>query len=147
MTELARHPGRGTLWIDPGGPLPGQLFQRRLRAQPGDQRLLWILVAEFVQAEAAALYDLQGPLERLGMAGEQARHLFGPLQVAVGVALTPEPHVVDGAALANAGDHVLKDAPIRGGEENVVGHDRSHPPRGSQVGELKQARRVARPPA
>ena len=145
MTELAGHLFRHALGVDPLGRLPGQLLQRLLGAQARDQRLLGIAVLQLVEREGAALGQLDGAREGLRVAGEQPPHLLGPLQVAVGVAFAPEPHVVDRGVLANAGDHVLQDALVGGGEQHVVRRHAAHPRGHGHVGQGVQAKRVARP--
>ena len=84
-----------------------QPFQRFLRRLAGRLGLVRILVAQLGQAEGAAARDLQRARQRVGMARVQPRHLGRRLQVPVRKALAAEPGVVDGAALADAGDHVL----------------------------------------
>ena len=102
--------------------VPGQVFQNLLggAARHGFVR---ILVAEFRQAEPAAIGDPAAPRYGFRIAVEQAGHVFRRFQVAVGIAFAAESGIVDGAALAYAGDHVLQDAPFRFVVEHVVGDD------------------------
>ncbi len=74
-------------------------------------------------------------------------HFLGPLEVAVGEPAAAEAHLVDRAAPADAGDHVLKDAPVGVMEQNVVGHDRSHPMAPGRLGKLMESELVPRPPS
>ena len=127
--------------------LPGQPLQRLLRRQAGRHRLARILIGQLVEREAAALGDLQRAREGFGIAAEQPRHLLGRLQVAIGMALAAEAGVVDGAAMADAGDHVLQDAPRRHMEQHVVGDHGRHPRLGREIGQLVQPELVVRPAA
>jgi hypothetical protein len=52
--------------------------------------------------------------------------------------------LVDPAALADAGDHILQDAPFRHVIEHVPGRDRRHTRDLRHVGYLAQTHRVAR---
>jgi hypothetical protein len=81
------------------------------------------------------------------MAGEQARHFRGRLEMAVGEALAPETRVVDGDALANARHDVLQDPALRHVVQHVAGRDRWHARRLRQVGEFAQPHGIARPAA
>ena len=127
MVQQAQDLVGHTLGIAPLRTLPGQPLQRLLRRQAGDRRLFRVLVDQLVEAEAAALGDLERPGERLRIAGEQPVHLRGGLEMPVAGALAPEAEVVDGAALADAGDDLLQDPPRRMVEEHVTGDDGAHP--------------------
>ena len=129
-----------------GHAVPHLPFQRLLRRLARRVGLIGILVAQLGQAEAAAAGDLQRAGHGVGVAGEQPRHLGRRLEVAVGEALAPEPGRVDGAALADAGEHVLEDAALRRVVEHVAGGNRRDPRHPRQVGEPAQPHRVPRPP-
>jgi hypothetical protein len=94
-----------------GRTFPGEPFERRLRREAGHRRFFRILIGELVEREAAARGDVNRARQRLGIAAEKARHLFGRLQIAVGMTLAPEPGFVDGAIVPDAGDDILQDAP------------------------------------
>ena len=104
-----------------------------------------ILVRQFVEAEPAAVGDRDATRDGLGPEPEQPRHLFGRLEVAIGVALAPEPDVVDDDAFADAGDDVLQDAATGDVEQHVVGGDGGDAKAGGEVAEVVQAQMVAGP--
>ena len=105
-------------------PLPGQLLQRLLWAQRRIVAFLGVLVGEFVEREAAAVGDLEGARERLGIAAEEPVHLLRRLEEAIGMALAPFAERVDRHVVPDAGDHILQHAAVRLVEEHVVGDDR-----------------------
>ncbi len=76
------------------------------------------------------------------MPGEQARHFFGRLQMAIGEALAAKADLVDGAAFADAGQHILQHAPLRRVIEHVAGRDGRHA-RGAGSGSASRCRRTA----
>ena len=133
--------------IAPSRAFPGQPCQGLLRGEAGFAGLVGILVGEIVEAEANAPGDLDRARDRLGPAREQARHLLGPLQMAVGVALAPEAGIVDRNALADAGDDILQDAALGAVEQHVVGRDGRDPHRRRHVRQLMQPKLVPRPAA
>lgn len=47
--------------------------------------------------------------------------------MAVGVALSAEAGVIDGATLADAGDDILQNSPLGVVIEHISGHDGQHP--------------------
>jgi len=57
------------------------------------------------------------------MAFEQAGHLARRLQVPLFIGLEAEARFVNGAFLADAGEHVLQLAPVRGVVEHGIGGD------------------------
>jgi len=67
--------------------------------------------------------------------------------VPVGEPLAAEAGVVDGATLADAGDDVLQNAPVRRVVQHVARRHSRHPRCAGRVGEVLQARRVAGTPA
>src|SRR5438128_4192829 len=66
-----------------GGTLPSELRQALLRRHAIGDRLLGIFVAQFVEAETAALDDVRAAGERRFVAAEQPHHLRGRLQMAL----------------------------------------------------------------
>ena len=114
---------RQSLGVAPSGALPGELLQRLLRRERRISALLGILIGQLVQREAAAFDDLDRAGQRLGIAGEQAVHLVRRLEISIGMALAPVAELVDGDAVADAGDDILQDAPARLVEQHVVGDD------------------------
>ena len=141
--DLVRH----ALRVAPFRPFPGQALQRGLRGHAGRRDLVGILVLQLFQREAAAVGDLQGAGQGLGIFGEEAVHLFRRLQMAIGVAFPPEAQLVDGAAVTHAGDHVLQQPALGMVKQDVVGDDGLNAGLGRQVGKVVQAHGVARPAA
>src|SRR3712207_4869901 len=99
---------------------PGQPFQLLLR-RLATLCLGRVLITQFVEREGAAVKDLTYPAERLRMALEQALDLDRILEMTVGVTFEAVAGLVDGAALPNAGDHILQ-APARGVVVENVAH-------------------------
>ena len=116
----------------PGRPLPGQVAQVLHGGLARRDRLVGILVAQLRQVEADPAGDLQAALDGAGEAGEQARHLGGGLQPALGVGLQPEPRLVDRAALADAGQDVLQGPPAGVVVEHLARRDQGRAGRGAQ---------------
>ena len=132
------------LGIAPGRALPGQPLQGRLRRQARMLDLVGILVAQFGKIETAALDDLGRARDRARVAREQPRHLRRRPQMAVGEAFAAEAGGVDRAAFADAGEHVLQDAPLGCMVEHIAGRDRGDPGRGRPLGEALQAGGIVR---
>ena len=130
-----------------GGALPGQPFEVLLRGDAGLGDLVRILVAQFIEREAAAPHDLRRRCDRSRMAGEEPCHLLGRLEMTVGEAVLAEAGIIDRAPFPDAGEHVLQDAPLGRMEQHVVGGDAPHPGRGREIGEALQPCRIAGPAA
>ncbi len=151
LAERRRDGVRDLAGVAPARPLPGLLLQVFLRRAPGGHGLVRVLVTQLRQVEGAGLRDLDGAGQRLRVVGEQPRHLGRRLQVALGIGLQAVAGVLDPAAFADAGDHVLERAPVGMVVERV--RDRDHRGAGgrAQLGEqpeappLVAAARVARP--
>ena len=94
--------------VAPGRPGPGKTDQFLLGGAAVGDRIDGILVAQLVQAEGAAPGDLGRAGDGARIVAEQPRHLLGRLQVALGVGEQAEAGVMDGAVLADAGEHVLQ---------------------------------------
>jgi len=90
-----------------GGAGPGQPLQLLLRRAAVGDRVYGVFVAQLVKTEAAGVGDLHAAGDGVGVGGEQPRHLRRRFQVAFGVGEQPESGIVDGAMLADAGEHVL----------------------------------------
>ena len=71
-------------------------------------RFIRVFVTELVEREAAGFGDLDGAGKRLFVAFEQARHLFWRFQMPLGIGFEFQSGLVDGAFLADAGEHVLQ---------------------------------------
>ena len=115
--------GRYAAGEAPGRTCPCQIFEMGLRRLAFRYRLIGIFVTELVEGEAAGFRDLDGAGKRLFVAFEQARHFFWRFQMPLRIGFKFEPCLVDGAFLADAGEHVLQGAPMRGVIEHGVGGD------------------------
>ena len=101
--------------------LPGQVGQVLDRGLPGRHRFVGILVLELSKVELDPLGDLKAALHRAGEAGEEPGHFGGRFQMPLAVGLQPQAGVMDGAGLADAGQHVLQVPAVRAVIEDVVG--------------------------
>ena len=61
--------------------------------------------------------------------------------------LAPEPGVIDGAVVPDAGDHILRHAPARDMEEHVIGSDGRNPCPRRHLRQMMEPQRIVRPPA
>ena len=127
-----------------GGALPGQFGEALLRGQAGHlafwgDRLLGVFVAQFVEAEPAAPDDLDAAGERVLVAAEEARHLRGRLQVALGMGGEAKPGLIDRAMRADAGQHILQRPPLGDVIEHIVDGDERKPGRVGDRGETGEA--------
>jgi hypothetical protein len=75
----------------------------------------------------------------------EAAGLVGGSEVPVDRALAPEAGVIDGAALAYAGHHVLQDAPFLAVVEHVAGDHGGDPRRPGQRRDAREPGLVVRP--
>ena len=107
----------------PGGALPGEIFEMRLRRLALGHRLVGIFVFQLVEGEGAGIGDLDGAGERILMAGEQPRHLLRRFQMPLGIGFELQPCVMDRAFLADAGEHVLQGPAMGGVIEHGIGGD------------------------
>ena len=85
--------------------------------------LLGVFVAQLPKVEADARGDLDGAGHGRRLVGEQARHLGRRLQVPLGVRKQAEAGLGEGAARADAGEHVLERVPLGDVGVGVVGGD------------------------
>ena len=124
LADLGGHLLRNALRIAPGRALQGEMFKMRLRCGALRHGLVRVFIGEFVEAEGAALCNLERAAESRLEAVEQARHFLRGFQVTLGIGLQPVAGRVDGAVLANAGHHVLQGAAFRRVVEHVIdGHE------------------------
>jgi len=84
------------------------------------------VIGELIRREAAARGDREGTRERVRTSAEEAVHLVGRLQMAIGVAFAAEAGLVDGAIVPDAGDDFLQDAPRRDMKQHIIGNDGWH---------------------
>ena len=125
MLQLRDSLLRQILAVAPLGTLPGQPLQLLLRGLAG-LRLARILIAQLIEREPAAPDDLVCSGQRFRMPLEKARHLGRILEKAVRMPLETEAGIVDGAALADAGNDVLQHAARGMMIEDVTHRDGRH---------------------
>jgi len=118
---------------------PGEADQLFLRRAPVGHRIDRVFVAQLVEAEAAGLGDLDGAGDGIRAVAEQPRHLGGRLQVALGVGVQQEAGVVDGAVLADAGEHVLQWPALGRMGVHVVGGDQRNAARGGKIAQVRKS--------
>lgn len=145
MPHDLQHIGRQTFGIAIGHALPDIMLQRGLGILARHDRLLRILVGEFLERERAATDDLHGSRESLPVSRKQPLHFFRRLQIAISVALALEADFVDRRAGADAGDNVLQLPAAWLMEEDIIGDDRSHLKSCCEIGNLMQAQLVVLP--
>jgi len=139
--------------VAPGRACHRSALQHGLSGHVGRGNLVWrgglvgVLVAQVVEREAGALGQLHAAGQRRGVALEQPQRFPGRAQVAVEGAFAPEAGVFDGAALADAGQHVLQDAALRHVVQHVAGGHARHPGPRRQRRQVVQADGVVGPPA
>ena len=100
---------RNAIGETPGGTGPSQIFEVGLRRLAFRHRLIGIFVAKLIEGEATGFGDLDGAGKCLFVAFEQARHFFRRFQMPLGIRFELKTGFVDGAFLADAGEHVLQD--------------------------------------
>ncbi len=81
------------------------------------------------------------------MAGEQTRHFLGRFQVTVGGMVAVVADLVDGAALADAGQHVGEDVTAGRVVQHIAGGDGGNPGGARLVRDVAQADGVVGPAA
>ncbi|HEX9660200.1 MAG TPA: hypothetical protein VGA18_07855 [Rhodothermales bacterium] len=108
------------------GPGPGQLGEEVVRVPARRAECFGILVAQLVEAEAAAIGDLDGAGQGVGVIDEQALHVIDGLEVAFGVGEEGLAGLGEGAAVADAGENVLEEAALWDVVVSVVGCDQRH---------------------
>ena len=112
--------------IAPLEPFPGQPFEAGLRVFAVRRDLIGIFVSQLFQVESAAARKLDRVRDRLGIVREEARHLTCAFEMALGVAREPKARFIDGAGVADAGEHILKAAAGGIVIEHIVGGDERH---------------------
>ena len=115
--DLRRHPGRPAL-ARPGF---GELAQMRRRRQHRRHQFAGILVAQFVQAERAAIRQRHGLREHL--ARIDRAELIERFQVALAVLIDLSAEFMYRALLPDGGQHVLQRLALRGVHDGTVAGD------------------------
>ncbi len=126
VLDLLDHRSGGAAGIAALEPLPGQPFEARLRVFAVGRDLIGIFVGQLFEVEIAAASEFGRVRDRLGIDGEEAGHLFGAFEVALGVAGEAKACFADGAGVADAGQHILQAAAGGVVIEHVVGGDERH---------------------
>jgi hypothetical protein len=140
VAHLVRH----ALRIALPRPAPGQLGQVPDGAAPRRAGLLRVLVPQFVQAERRPPRDLDGAVDRLGMAPKEARHLVRRLEAALGMGKHAPARLGHGAPVPDAGQHVLQGTSRRRVVMHVVGGRQRNPHVLGQGRQLLQALLIVR---
>ena len=126
VLDLLDHRSRRPAWIAPLQPFPGQPFEACLRGLAVGRDLIGIFVGQLFEVEIAAAGKLHRVRDRFGIGGEEAGHLLGAFEMALGVAGEAEARFVDGAGVADAGEHILKAAAGGIVIEHIVGGEEGH---------------------
>ena len=103
-----------------------EIDEMGVRCLAGRNRLVGILVFELVERECAGLGDLDRAREGRLVSGEKPRHVGWRLEMALGVGREPQAGLADAHALADAGQHVLERASVRGVIEHVPRRHEGH---------------------
>ena len=83
--------------------------------------------------QASAISTLRR--KRVLMAGEQPRHVLCRFDMPLGIGFELEPRLMDGAFLADAGEHVLQGTPVGGVIEHRIGGDEGSAGARGEIGE------------
>jgi len=126
VLDLLYDSGRRSIRVTALKPFPGQPFEPRLRVFAVGRDLIRIFVGQFFEAERAAACEFSRVGDRLRVVRKQPRHFACAFQMPLGIAMKPEARLVDGACLADAGEHILQAAARRIVIEDVVGRDEGH---------------------
>ena len=102
-------------------------------------QLVRVLVAQLVEAERAALGDLYGSREQVGVLGEAAGDFVERPQVPLGVGKEAPACLGERALRADARQHVLEVAALGHVVMHVVGGDERDAGTRGQLGELREA--------
>ena len=117
---------------------PGQFGQERGRGQILRAYFVRVFVAQLVQAERAALRDLDGARDKLGVCRVAAGDLVPRTQMALGVGQQTCAGLGERASLADARQHVLQITPLGNVVMHVVGGDERDAGLPGQFGELRE---------
>ena len=98
----------------------GEGFERRLRRRVARAQFFRVAVGELVEAEGDPVEEADRLFHRVGRLDEQARHLFRPFEMALGIGLGQQPGRRERRLLADAGDDVGERPPLGIVHEDVV---------------------------
>ena len=122
--ERLTHLRADAVRIAPPRSLLGECHQGFLRVCEADAVLVGIFgLLQLLEREFAEVEEAQRPVDRLGRAAEQPRHLLRALQVPLRIGLEQPAGRVDGDVLADAGHDVLQRPLFRCVIEHVVHGD------------------------
>ncbi len=139
LDDCVAHLAGEAVRVTPGSSLPGQIFKVGLRGFPFGHRFVGIFVFQLVEREGASLRDLDAAAKRILMAAEEPRHLLRRFDMPLGIGFEAEAGLGNGAFLADAGEHVLKGAAVRGVIERGVGGNEWKPRALAEFGECRDA--------
>ena len=122
--------------ISLGGALPGELGEIADGGFARGHYFVGIFVAQLVELESASLGDFQASMNGPRMRGEQAVHLRWRFEISFAVGEKFEAGVVNGAAVANACENILKRAALGGVIVNVIGGQQWDVERSAEVDNL-----------
>ena len=109
---------------------------------PGGTISSGVFVTQLVERKVTLLDDVERAANGPRMIGEEAVHLIRRLQVSLGVWKEPEAGVVNGAAVADAGQDILEDAPAGVVVMHVIGGEERDREGAGDVEQARQARLV-----
>ncbi len=104
-----------------------QRCQRLLRGAAFHHLLIGILILDLAQVESALVGNICAGLYGVGKGGEAPLHLVRRFEVAIHIALAPEPQPIDGGPLADGGHDILQRPGFGRMIENIAGSDTAHP--------------------
>jgi hypothetical protein len=84
-----------------------------VRRQAGRNWFVRIFVGQLLEREVAVIGDVLRTHHRFRIPEEQPRHFLRRLQMSLGIRLQRQPRLIDAAAEADAGHHVLQRPPVR----------------------------------
>ncbi len=142
VLDLAPHFLRHAAGIARAGAEPGKARQLLLRRAALGHRIDGIFVAQLVERESDARRDLGAARHRLGISGEQPRHLVGRLHVPLGIGEEPEAGFVERAMFADAGQHVVQAPARRHVIMHIVGGDERRAVFGRERRQAGEPRRI-----
>ena len=144
MPQLHRHVIGNALRVTLRSPFPGQLLKPVLRGQAIVQDLGRIAVCQLFQGKPAALCNLQGAGNGLGIAPEQALHLGGLFEKPVRMLLFEEARLVYRCLEPDACDDILQHPHAGLVIKHVPRHDCWHARLRGHRRDVMQVRRVVR---
>ena len=106
--------------ITPCDAFPGQTFEPLLRVFSVRRNFIGIFVGQLFEIEAAAICEFERVCQRFGIVREKTGHFRGGFEMTFGIAGETKTGFIDGASVADAGEHILQAAARWLVIENVV---------------------------